>query len=152
MPSSGWELSFTRFNGQQATNAWDAHVLPSSGAVTASNVSRTGQITAGQASFGFEGTYGGASAQPSGFSLNGTARSTAYPMPTRSGSAGFLDTSRRAPERALGTHGERPLVHAGRRGKGDVTAIASSTSPLLSTPGPRPDGKSDGNLFASGGH
>ncbi|WNM33606.1 cellulose binding domain-containing protein [Streptomyces sp. Li-HN-5-11] len=77
-PVNGWKLAFTLPSGQQITSVWNASVSPSSGAVTASNVGYNEQITAGgQASFGFQGTYGGAFAKPSGFSLNSTACTTA---------------------------------------------------------------------------
>jgi hypothetical protein len=77
-PVNGWKLAFTLPSGQQITSAWSANVSPSSGAVTASNVGYNQQIPAGgQASFGFQGTYGGAFAKPSGFSLNGSACTTA---------------------------------------------------------------------------
>lgn len=61
-------------SGQQITNAWNANVSPSSGAVTAGNVGYNAEIAAGgQASFGFQGTFSGSCAKPSGFSLNGSA-------------------------------------------------------------------------------
>ncbi|MGW1216026.1 GH12 family glycosyl hydrolase domain-containing protein [Streptomyces sp. NPDC002499] len=77
-PVSGWQLAFTLPSGQRITNAWNANLSSSSGAVTASNVSHNGQIAAGgQVSFGFQGTTDGAFAKPSGFNLNGTACTTA---------------------------------------------------------------------------
>jgi hypothetical protein len=77
-PVSGWKLAFTLPSGQRITNAWNANLSGSSGAVTASNVAHNGEVAAGgQATFGFQGTFGGAFAKPSGFSLNGTACTTA---------------------------------------------------------------------------
>ncbi|MEU5890617.1 cellulose binding domain-containing protein [Streptomyces sp. NPDC047461] len=71
---SGWKLGFTLPSGQQITSAWNANLSGSSGAVTASNVSHNGQLTAGgQATFGFQGTSSGTFTKPSGFNLNGTA-------------------------------------------------------------------------------
>lgn len=73
-PVSNWKLAFTLPSGQQVTNAWNANVSPSSGAVTAGNVGYNAEIAAGgQASFGFQGTFSGSFAKPSGFSLNGSA-------------------------------------------------------------------------------
>lgn len=77
-PVDGWKLGFTLPAGQQITSAWNAGVAPSSGAVTASNVAYNAQIApGGHASFGFQGRYGGAFAKPGGFTLNGTACTTA---------------------------------------------------------------------------
>jgi hypothetical protein len=73
-PVSGWKLAFTLPSGQHITNAWNANLSGSSGAVTASNVTHNGEVAAGgQATFGFQGTSSGTFAKPSGFSLNGTA-------------------------------------------------------------------------------
>lgn len=74
---SGWKLAFTLPSGQHITNAWNANMSGSSGAVTASNVGHNAEIAAGgQATFGFQGTSSGAFVKPSGFSLNGTACTT----------------------------------------------------------------------------
>ncbi|CAM5640844.1 hypothetical protein SAVIM338S_06268 [Streptomyces avidinii] len=72
---SGWKLAFTLPSGQRITNAWNANVSPSSGALTAGNVAHNAEIAAGgRASFGFQGTYGGSAfTKPTGFSLNGSA-------------------------------------------------------------------------------
>jgi len=74
----GWDLAFTLPSGQRVTHAWNASVAPSSGAVTASALSSNARIApGGSQSFGFQGSYSGAFAQPAGFSLNGTACRTA---------------------------------------------------------------------------
>lgn len=71
---TNWKLAFTLPSGQQITNAWNANVSPSSGTVTAADLGYNAEIAAGgRASFGFQGTYGGAFAKPSAFSLNGSA-------------------------------------------------------------------------------
>ncbi|WP_327313135.1 GH12 family glycosyl hydrolase domain-containing protein [Streptomyces sp. NBC_01235] len=76
-PVSGWKLAFTLPSGQRITNAWNANLSGSSGAVTASNVAHNGEVPAGgQVAFGFQGTSGGTFAKPSDFSLNGTACTT----------------------------------------------------------------------------
>ncbi|MDG9717278.1 cellulose binding domain-containing protein [Streptomyces sp. DH24] len=73
-PVDGWKLAFTLPSGQRVTNAWNATVSPSSGAVTASPLAHNARIAAdGSQTFGFQGTYSGTFAKPSGFSLNGTA-------------------------------------------------------------------------------
>jgi len=70
----GWKLGFTLPSGQTVTSAWNATVSPSSGAVTATNVSYDARIPAGGSqSFGFQGTYSGSYAQPTAFILNGTS-------------------------------------------------------------------------------
>ena len=71
---NGWKLSFTLAGGQTVTQAWNATVTPSSGAVSATNLSYNASIPAGgTTSFGFQATHTGNSAAPTGFSLNGTA-------------------------------------------------------------------------------
>jgi hypothetical protein len=77
-PVSGWKLAFTLPSGQRITNAWNANLSGSSGAVTASNVAHNAEVApGGQATFGFQGTSSGTFSKPSGFSLNGTACTTA---------------------------------------------------------------------------
>ncbi|NYI04531.1 hypothetical protein FHU37_001474 [Allostreptomyces psammosilenae] len=70
----GWQLAFALPSGQSVTNAWNASVTPSSGTVTARNLSGNGQIPAngGSQSFGFQGTYSGTFSAPTQFTLNGT--------------------------------------------------------------------------------
>ncbi|MDX3128647.1 cellulose binding domain-containing protein [Streptomyces europaeiscabiei] len=76
-PVSGWKLAFTLPSGQRITNAWNANLSGSSGAVTASNVAHNGEVAVGgQATFGFQGTSSGTFAKPSEFSLNGTTCTT----------------------------------------------------------------------------
>ncbi|MFV0131998.1 GH12 family glycosyl hydrolase domain-containing protein [Streptomyces sp. HMX87] len=69
-----WKLGFTLPSGQRVTNAWNATLSGSSGAVTAGPVTHNARIAAGGTqTFGFQGTYSGTFAKPSGFTLNGTA-------------------------------------------------------------------------------
>ncbi|MFF9060941.1 cellulose binding domain-containing protein [Streptomyces sp. NPDC014882] len=73
-PVDPWKLAFTLPSGQRIANAWNATVTPSTGAVTATPLAHNARIAPGAAqTFGFQGTYGGSFAQPTGFSLNGTA-------------------------------------------------------------------------------
>ncbi|MFG2359284.1 cellulose binding domain-containing protein [Streptomyces sp. NPDC048521] len=77
-PVDGWKLAFTLPAGQRITSAWSAGITPSSGAVTASDVGYNARIApGGHVSFGFQGSYGGTFAKPAGFTLNGTACTTA---------------------------------------------------------------------------
>lgn len=76
-PVDGWQLAFTLPSGQRITNAWNASLTPSSGSVTATGASHNARIApGGSLSFGFQGTYGGAFTEPTGFRLNGTACTT----------------------------------------------------------------------------
>jgi acetylxylan esterase len=69
---NGWTLRFTLPAGQAVTNAWNAAVSPSSGAVAATNVSYNSTITAGGSqTFGFQATHTGSAAEPTAFTLNG---------------------------------------------------------------------------------
>ncbi|MBT3150189.1 cellulose binding domain-containing protein [Streptomyces sp. CHD11] len=76
-PLDSWSLAFTLPSGQRVTNAWNASVTPSSGAVTASATGSNARIAPGESqSFGFQGTYSGSFAQPDAFRLNGSVCST----------------------------------------------------------------------------
>ncbi|GAA2519491.1 cellulose binding domain-containing protein [Streptomyces levis] len=73
-----WRLGFTLPSGQRVTSAWNATLSGTSGAVTASPVAHNARIAAGGTqSFGFQGSYSGTFAKPSGFTLNGTPCSVA---------------------------------------------------------------------------
>jgi hypothetical protein len=77
-PVDNWRLAFTLPSGQRITQAWNASVTPSSGAITASGQGYNARIAAGGSqTFGFQGTYSGTFVKPSGFTLNGTACATA---------------------------------------------------------------------------
>ncbi|MFB4281423.1 PHB depolymerase family esterase [Nonomuraea sp. MTCD27] len=70
---SAWNLAFTLPAGQTITSTWNASISPTSGQVTARNASYNAAIAPGaSASFGFQATHGGNTAQPSSFTLNGT--------------------------------------------------------------------------------
>ncbi|MGW4779740.1 GH12 family glycosyl hydrolase domain-containing protein [Streptomyces filamentosus] len=72
-PVDPWNLTFTLPPGHRITQAWNATVSPSSGTVTAAGVAHNTRIAAGGSqSFGFQGTYSGTFAPPTGFSLGGT--------------------------------------------------------------------------------
>ena len=71
---NGWKLGFTLASGQTITSAWNATVTPSTGAVSATNLSYNAAIPAGgSTSFGFQANHTGNTAVPTGFTLNGTA-------------------------------------------------------------------------------
>jgi hypothetical protein len=71
---NGWTLTWSFPGNQRVTSAWSATVTQSGTAVTARNMSYNASVPpGGSASFGFQGTYSGTNANPSGFSLNGSA-------------------------------------------------------------------------------
>jgi poly(hydroxyalkanoate) depolymerase family esterase len=71
---NGWRLAFTLPGGQTITGAWGATYAPSSGAVTATNVSYNETIAPNASvGIGYQANHGGDSAAPSGFTLNGKA-------------------------------------------------------------------------------
>ncbi|MFJ2697577.1 cellulose binding domain-containing protein [Streptomyces rochei] len=77
-PVDAWRLAFALPSGQRITNAWNASVNPDAGTVTATGVGHNARIAAGgSVTFGFQGTYGGAFAEPSGFRLNDVSCTTA---------------------------------------------------------------------------
>ncbi|MEU4531666.1 cellulose binding domain-containing protein [Micromonospora ureilytica] len=73
-PVNGWALTFTLPGGQTITSGWNATYSPSSGAVTARNVSYNSTIAPNTSvDIGFQATHTGSAGRPSAFTLNGTA-------------------------------------------------------------------------------
>ncbi|MEV6345469.1 PHB depolymerase family esterase [Actinoplanes sp. NPDC051851] len=71
---SGWRLAFTLPTGQTITNGWNATYSPTSGTVTATNVSYNGTIAPGASvTLGYQATHTGNSTAPTAFTLNGSA-------------------------------------------------------------------------------
>ncbi|WP_174537754.1 extracellular catalytic domain type 1 short-chain-length polyhydroxyalkanoate depolymerase [Micromonospora chalcea] len=69
---NGWSLAFTLPGGQTITSGWNASYSPSSGQVTARNVSYNAAIPAGgSTTIGFQATHTGDAGRPSSFTLNG---------------------------------------------------------------------------------
>ena len=69
---NGWSLVFTLASGQTTTSTWNATISPTSGQVTAKNMSYNAAIApGGSVSFGFQANHTGNTAAPSAFSLNG---------------------------------------------------------------------------------
>jgi len=70
---NGWSLAFTLPAGQTIISGWNATYSPTSGAVTARNMSYNATIPPnGSQSIGFQATHSGNSGGPSSFTLNGT--------------------------------------------------------------------------------
>ncbi|MFE2346646.1 glycoside hydrolase family 9 protein [Kitasatospora cineracea] len=73
---SGWKLAWTYRGNEAVSNAWNAQVVQSGAAVTATDAGWNGTLApGGTASFGFQAT--GTPAALPAFTLNGTACSTA---------------------------------------------------------------------------
>ncbi|MEV4822309.1 cellulose binding domain-containing protein [Micromonospora sp. NPDC049274] len=71
---NGWALAFTLPGGQSITGGWNAGYSPTSGAVTARNVSYNGTIAPNTSvDIGFQATHTGNAGKPSAFTLNGAA-------------------------------------------------------------------------------
>jgi acetylxylan esterase len=71
---NGWSLAFTLPAGQTITSGWNASYAPSSGAVTAKNVSYNATINPNASvGIGLQATHTGNTGKPSSFTLNGTA-------------------------------------------------------------------------------
>ena len=69
---NGWTLKFTFPGDQKVTNAWNATVVQSGTAVSATNASYNGTIApGGNTSFGFQGTFTSNDSSPTAFTLNG---------------------------------------------------------------------------------
>jgi hypothetical protein len=71
---NGWRLTWSFAAGQTITQAWNAVVSQSGGAVTATNASYNATITSGgSVAFGFNGAWSGSNPVPTAFGLNGTS-------------------------------------------------------------------------------
>jgi poly(3-hydroxybutyrate) depolymerase len=71
---NGWTVAFTLPSGQTITNGWNATYAPTSGRVTATNVSYNGTLAPGASvSFGFQATHTGDSGPPAAYALNGSS-------------------------------------------------------------------------------
>ena len=74
---NNWKLAFTLASGQVITSTWNATITPTTGAITATNLSYNATIPAGgTTNFGFQATQTGNAAAPPSFTLNGTACTT----------------------------------------------------------------------------
>ena len=70
---TGWKLTFTLASGQSVTNVWNATITPSSGTVSATNLSYNASLApGGSASFGFQANHTGNATPPPTFTLNGS--------------------------------------------------------------------------------
>jgi poly(hydroxyalkanoate) depolymerase family esterase len=75
---NGWALVFTLPAGQTITGGWNATYAPTSGQVTARNLSYNGTLSAGASTtIGFQATHTGNSGKPTSFALNGSPCSVA---------------------------------------------------------------------------
>jgi poly(hydroxyalkanoate) depolymerase family esterase len=75
---NGWTLAFTLPSGQTITSGWNATYSPTSGAVSAKNLSYNGTLAPGAStSIGFQANHTGNSAKPASFTLNGATCSAA---------------------------------------------------------------------------
>ena len=75
---NGWSLAFTLPSGQTITGGWNAGYAPTSGRVTATNVSYNGALAPGATtSIGFQATHTGNAAAATNFTLNGSPCTTA---------------------------------------------------------------------------
>jgi acetylxylan esterase len=71
---NGWSLAFTLPAGQTITQGWNATYRPTSGPVTATNISYNAALAPGQSTtIGFQATHTGNTAAPTAFTLNGAA-------------------------------------------------------------------------------
>jgi peptidoglycan-N-acetylglucosamine deacetylase len=75
---TSWRLTFTLAGGQTITSGWNATYSPSSGQVTATNMSFNGTLGPNASTtIGYQATHTGNTAAPTGFALNAVACTTA---------------------------------------------------------------------------
>jgi endo-1,4-beta-xylanase len=74
---NGWKLALTLAPGQTITSTWNATITPTTGTVTATNLSYNTTIPPGaNTGFGFQATHTGNTAAPTNITLNGTPCTT----------------------------------------------------------------------------
>ncbi|OLF14399.1 esterase [Actinophytocola xinjiangensis] len=79
-PINQWSLVFTLPNGQTIASGWNATYTPTSGQVTARNVSHNAAIAPNASiTIGFQATHTGNTGTPASFALNGTTCTTTSP-------------------------------------------------------------------------
>jgi hypothetical protein len=80
---AAWTVSWTFDGNQQITSGWNADVVQSGMAVSASNLSYNGALATGAStSFGFQATFSGTNDMPTNFQLNGQSCDGTTPPPT----------------------------------------------------------------------
>jgi endoglucanase len=73
-PWTSWRLGFTFPGNQQVTQGWSATWSQTGATVTATNAAWNGALApGGSTSLGFNGSYSGTNAAPTGFTVNGAA-------------------------------------------------------------------------------
>ncbi|PSL53803.1 cellulose binding domain-containing protein [Saccharothrix carnea] len=76
-PVTGWRLGWSFPNGQKITNSWNGKASQVGAAVTVTNEGWNGTIAAGSTvEFGFQASWQGSNAAPTGFTLNGRSCSS----------------------------------------------------------------------------
>ena len=74
---NGWRLTFSLPSGQSIVSGWNATYSPTTGAVTATNMSYNATIAPnGSVSIGYQANHTGNSGAPTNVALNGTACAT----------------------------------------------------------------------------
>ncbi|ABX02947.1 glycoside hydrolase family 48 [Herpetosiphon aurantiacus DSM 785] len=80
---SSWTVGWSFAGNQQITNLWSGIVTQTGNQVSVRNAGWNGTISSGGAvNFGFQGTYSGANAIPTVFTLNGVVCGETNPNPT----------------------------------------------------------------------
>ncbi len=84
---NGWTVGWTFPSGQKVTNLWNGTVSQSGSTVSVKDAGWNASVRkGGTASFGFNGSWSGANAVPTQFTVNGTActgSTTSSPTPTQ---------------------------------------------------------------------
>jgi len=84
---NGWTVGWTFPSGQKVTNLWNGTLTQSGSTVSVKDAGWNASVRkGGTASFGFNGTWSGANAVPTQFTVNGTActgSTTSSPTPTQ---------------------------------------------------------------------
>jgi cellulase/cellobiase CelA1 len=69
---SNWQVTWVFAGNQQITNLWNGVLQQTGQSISVRNASWNGSVSnGGTAAFGFQASYSGANAAPTGFRLNG---------------------------------------------------------------------------------
>jgi peptidoglycan/xylan/chitin deacetylase (PgdA/CDA1 family) len=122
---NSWTLGWTFSGNQKIANMWNASFTQSGTSVTATNQSYNATIAAngGKVSFGFNISYSGSNAKPTGFTLNGSTSSSPSPSPSPTVTATATATA----------------TATGTIASATPTPTASGTSPASDLPVPSGD-------------
>lgn len=119
---NGWSVKWTYAGNQTITSIWNGKKTQSGQQVTVTNESYNASVApGGTVSFGFQASFSGANAVPTGFSVNGQTCGGAAPVPTATATPTATPTS----TTPAGTATPTPTGQTGGGASGPVAAMVA---------------------------